>query len=64
VDECGDDELKADAATGQVIDPSFEEEAGEESAPADLPRAKDGGAVDRDGTPEGCSFQSNISASQ
>jgi hypothetical protein len=44
------DEPQADAATGQVIDPSYEED-GEESGPADLPRPEDVGAVDRAGTP-------------
>jgi hypothetical protein len=43
------DEPKADAATGQVIDPSYEED-GEESAPADLPGPEDVGAVEGDGS--------------
>lgn len=45
-----DEEPQADAATGQVIDPSYEEEVEEESAPPDLPRPEDVGAVDRDGS--------------
>jgi hypothetical protein len=50
VGERRDDEPQADAGTGQVIDPSYEEEVEEESAPADLPRAEDVGAVERNGS--------------
>ena len=46
-----DDEPQADAATGQVMDPSYEEDAEEESAPADPPHPDDVGAVDRDRRP-------------